>query len=241
MFHGFFIETGGRSLDKLVNEIREALAVKTAFTIPIFGGIEVTETVVVTWIIIAVMTLGAFLLTRNLKVRNCSKRQLALEAAYTFFYKFFYEIVGERGKRYIPYLITVILFIGIANLFGIFGFKPPTKDIILPGVLAVFTIVLVQYATWHARGVKGYFKSFIEPVPIVAPINILELGIKPLSLCMRLFGNVLGAFVIMELLEAVVPVFLPPIASLYFDLFDGCIQAYVFTFLTALYIKEAVE
>lgn len=230
-----------RNLEKLVAEIQESLAVKTAFTIPIFGGIDITETVVITWIIMAIMVIGSILLTRNLKVRDCSKRQLLVESAFMFFYKFFYGIVGEKGKRYIPYLITVIIFIGIANLFGIFGVKPPTKDITLPGVLAIFTIVLVQIAGWRARGAKGYFKSFIEPVPIVAPINILELGIKPLSLCMRLFGNVLGAFVIMKLLECVVPIFAPPIASLYFDFFDGCIQAYVFTFLTALYIKEAVE
>ena len=228
-------------MERLVEEIKEALAVRTAFTIPVFGGIEITETVFVTWIVMAVMVIGSILLTRNLKVKDCSKRQLLLESAFMFFYNFFYGIVGEKGKRYIPYLITIIIFIGISNLFGIFGVKPPTKDITLPGVLALFTIVLVQIASWRARGAKGYFKSFIEPVPVVAPINILELGIKPLSLCMRLFGNVLGAFVIMKLLEAVVPVFAPPVASLYFDLFDGCIQAYVFTFLTALYLKEAVE
>ena len=228
-------------MERLVAEIKEALAVHTAFTIPVFGGIEITETVVVTWIVMAVMVIGSILLTRNLKVQNCSKRQLLLESAFMFFYNFFYGIVGEKGKRYIPYLITIIIFIGISNLFGIFGVKPPTKDITLPGVLALFTIVLVQIACWRARGAKGYFKSFIEPVPVVAPINILELFIKPLSLCMRLFGNVLGAFVIMKLIEAVVPVFAPPFASLYFDLFDGCIQAYVFAFLTALYLKEAVE
>lgn len=228
-------------MEELVTEIKDALAIKTAFTIPIFGGIEVSETILVMWIIMAVMVIGSFLLTRKLTVTNCSKKQLLLESAFMFFYKFFYDIVGEKGKRYIPYLITMILFIGVANLFGIFGVKPPTKDIMLPGILAIFTIILVQIAGWRARGPKGYFRSFIEPVPIVAPINILELGIKPLSLCMRLFGNVLGAFVIMQLLEAVVPVLAPPIASLYFDFFDGCIQAYVFTFLTALYIKEAVE
>ena len=72
-------------------------------------------------------------------------------------------------------------------------------------------------------------------------MNILELGIRPLSLCMRLFGNVLGATVIMELIKMAVPMFIPALASLYFDFFDGLIQAYVFIFLTSLYIKEATE
>lgn len=84
-------------------------------------------------------------------------------------------------------------------------------------------------------------KRFTKPMAILTPINILEIFIRPLSLCMRLFGNVLGAFVIMELVTLVVPVGVPAILSLYFDVFDGLIQAYVFVFLTSLYIAEAVE
>ena len=91
------------------------------------------------------------------------------------------------------------------------------------------------------KAAKGWLKSFAEPMPVVLPINILELFIKPLSLCMRLFGNVLGAFVIMELLKMVVPMVLPAVFSCYFDIFDGLIQAYVFVFLTSLFIKEATE
>ncbi|RXE62179.1 F0F1 ATP synthase subunit A, partial [Muribaculaceae bacterium Isolate-001 (NCI)] len=90
-------------------------------------------------------------------------------------------------------------------------------------------------------GVGGWIKSFTEPIAIVTPINILEVFIKPLSLCMRLFGNVLGAFVIMELLKLLVPVALPVPFSFYFDVFDVLIQAYVFVFLTSMYIKEAIE
>ena len=71
-------------------------------------------------------------------------------------------------------------------------------------------------------------------------MNILEIAIRPTSLCMRLFGNVLGAFVIMELIKLVVPVFVPAVFSLYFDLFDGLIQTYVFVFLTSLFMKESI-
>ena len=80
-----------------------------------------------------------------------------------------------------------------------------------------------------------------QPVAIITPINILEIFIRPFSLCLRLFGNVLGAFVIMELIKAVVPMVVPLVFSFYFDIFDGLIQAYVFVFLTSLYIKEAIE
>ena len=223
------------------SRISEELEIKTAFTIPLFGGIPVTETVVVMWIIMAIMIIGGFLVTRGFTVENCSKRQLLVEAVYKWIDDFFMSLVGERGKAFCPYLIIVMVFLVISNLFGIFGVKPPTKDLSQTGVLAIFSIVIVQAAGIKARGTKGWLKSFAGPTPIVLPINILELGIKPLSLCMRLFGNVLGAFVIMKLVEAVIPVGVPPILSLYFDFFDGCIQAYVFTFLTALYIQEAVE
>ena len=119
--------------------------------------------------------------------------------------------------------------------------KPPTKDLNIPAALAVMSIILVEVAGIRAFGLGGWMKRFAKPMPILTPINILEIFIRPLSLCMRLFGNVLGAFVIMELVTLVVPVGVPAILSLYFDVFDGLIQAYVFVFLTSLYIAEAVE
>jgi len=92
-----------------------------------------------------------------------------------------------------------------------------------------------------AKGPIGWVKSFFKPVPFMLPFNLLEYVTKPLSLCLRLFGNILGAFIIMEIITIILPVFLPPIAGLYFDLFDGLIQAMVFVFLSTLYISEAVE
>ena len=103
------------------------------------------------------------------------------------------------------------------------------------------SILLIQYAGISQKGPKKWLKSFAEPIAVIAPLNVMELFIKPLSLCMRLFGNVLAAFVIMELIKHIIPVALPVPFSLYFDIFDGLLQAYVFVFLTSLYIKEAVE
>ena len=156
-------------------------------------------------------------------------------------YKFFDDLVGEEGRRYIPYLISIAIYIGVANLIGLIGFKPPTKDLNATAALALMSIVLIEYAGFHKKGLKGWVKSFAEPVAIIAPINILEIFIKPLSLCMRLFGNVLGSFVVMELIKQLVAPIIPIPFSMYFDIFDGLIQAYVFVFLTALFIKEAVE
>ena len=219
----------------------EELQCKTVFTIPVFGGIPVAESVAVTWVIMAVLLVLSLILVRNLKVENPGKKQLLLEAGVGFLHDFFKDILGEEGKIYIPYLMTVVIYIGIANIFGVFGFVPPTKDLNCTIGLALTSIFLIEYAGFHKKGLKGFLKSFAEPAPIMLPINILEVAIRPTSLCMRLFGNVLGAFVIMELIKIVVPVFLPAVFSLYFDLFDGLLQAYVFVFLTSMYIAEAIE
>ena len=137
------------------------------------------------------------------------KRQLILETAVGGIHNFFEDIVGKEGKKYIPYLMSVGIYIGIANLIGLLGFKPPTKDMNVTAALAIMSIILIEYAGFHQKGLKKWVKSFAEPMPIIAPINVLEVFIKPLSLCMRLFGNVLGAFVVMELIKIIMPVLLP--------------------------------
>lgn len=219
----------------------EELNCETAFTIPVFGGIPVAESVVVTWIIMAVLLLGSIILVRNLKVENVGKKQVVLETVVGGLYNFFYDLLGEDGKGYIPYLMTVGLYIGVANMIGLFGLKSPTKDVGVTGALALMSIVLIEFSGVHKKGVKGFLKSSAEPIPLMLPMNILEIFIRPLSLCMRLFGNILGAFVIMELIKIVAPLLVPVPLSLYFDLFDGFIQAYVFVFLTSLFIKETIE
>ena len=228
-------------MEQIANELLEELNCDTAFTIPVFGGIEVAESVVITWVIMAFMLILAICMTRNLKVQNPGKRQVILETAVCGLQNMVKGIIGEEGAGYVPYLVTVIVYIGISNIIGLFGMKPPTKDLNVTGALAIMSIILIEYSGIHAKGVKRWAKSFAEPVAVVAPLNVLEIFIRPLSLCMRLFGNVLAAFVVMELLKIIMPAILPIPFSLYFDIFDGLIQAYVFVFLTSLFIKEAIE
>lgn len=228
-------------MDGLVEALMEELNCNVVFTIPLFGGIDVMESVVVTWIIMGILMVASLLLVRGLKVRRIGKKQAALESAVSFIYQFFEDLLGKDGTAYIPYLITVVLYIGVANMIGLLGFKSPTKDLNVTATLAVMSIVLVEAAGIRKKGIKGWLKSFTEPIAIITPINILELVIRPLSLCMRLFGNVLGAIVVMALIKYLVPLVIPLPFSFYFDIFDGVIQAYVFVFLTSLYIKEAIE
>lgn len=219
----------------------EELECKTVFTIPVGQGIPVYESVVVTWVIMALLVIASIFLTRNLRVENPGRKQLALEAFFGTVQNFFREILGEEGKKYIPYLIATAIYIGAANLIGLLGFIPPTKDLNVTAALALMSIILIEYAGLRQKGLKGFGKSLAEPLPVMLPFNILEILIRPLALCMRLFGNVLGAFVVMELIKLAAPVLVPVPFSFYFDIFDGLIQAYVFVFLTALFIKEQLE
>lgn len=232
---------GRVNTEELSKALMEELDCKTAFTIPVFGGIPVAESVVITWVIMAILVIGSIVLVRGLRVENVSKKQLVLETIVGTLYDFFYDLLGEKGKRYIPYLMTVGIYIAFSNMIGLLGMKSPTKDVGVTGALALMSIVLIEYSGVHAKGPKKFLKSFAEPIPIMLPMNILEMFIRPLSLCMRLFGNILGAFVIMELIKYVAPLLVPIPFSMYFDIFDGFIQAYVFVFLTSLFIKETIE
>ena len=217
----------------------EELNCETVFTLPVLGGIS--ESVVVTWIIMAVLVLASILLVRNLKVENPGKVQLALEAAISWASDFFEGIIGKENRRYIPYLITVLLFLGVSNTIALLGFKPPTKDLNVTAALAIMSMCLIEFSGIRKNGLKHWVKHFASPVPVVAPIMILEVVIRPLSLCMRLFGNMLAGFVVMELLKTLVPLLIPIPVSFYFDIFDGLLQAYVFVFLTALFMNEEME
>ena len=197
------------------------------------GPMQIPESVVISWVIMLIVVIGSILLTRNLKVDHISKRQAVLEMAYTAGNDFFVGLLGEKNKCYVPYLVTVAIYIAFSNLIGVFGVKPPTKDLDVTAALALMSIILIEGAGIRARGGVGFLKSLAAPTPVMTPMNILEIAIRPTSLCMRLFGNVLGAFVIMELIKLVVPVFVPAV-------FNGLIQTYVFVFLTSLFMKETI-
>ncbi len=205
------------------------------------GKYDIYESVVVMWIIMAIIFIALLILTRDFKVHNISKRQAAIEAFVVWIRKIIGGSLGEKGERYTDYIVSILIFLGAANMIGLLGFIPPTMDINVTAALAFMSIVLVEVAAIREKGAKGWLKGFAKPMAIVLPMNIMELAIRPLSLCMRLFGNIIGATVIMELIKMVLPVVLPVPFCLYFDIFDGLIQAYVFVFLTSLYINEAVE
>jgi F-type H+-transporting ATPase subunit a len=250
-------------------DIREALEeFRVIFSIPlpeglrftIFGqemrSIDINETVLISWVVMAILIVGSLLLTR--KLQEIPKGpQIFLEWAIEFLNNFSKEYFGSKAKIYGPYIGTVFLFLLLANvlpvisplsisLLGVeppFTIVPPTRDINLTAAFAFLSIMLVLVGGLKTRGIKNWAKNLLHPVPMMLPFNLLEYIIRPVSLCLRLFGNILGGFIIMLLVERALPIplLIPAALSMYFDFFDGLIQAVVFTFLTTLFVAEAVE
>ena len=226
----------------MAEELMKEIDNRTAFTLHLFGlDIPIADSCVVTWIIMAVLVLLSIILTRKLK-KVPTGSQCVLESFIDWLDNFFLSNLGEHGKKYIPILETFIIYIGVSNIIGVFGFVPPTKDVNVTAALAGMAIILVQAAFINKKGPLKWLKSLLNP------INLLDLVTRPLSLCMRLFGNVLAAFIVMELIKVAITsnlgvpaIGIPVVASAYFDLFDGLLQAYVFAFLTSLYLAEALE
>ena len=228
-------------LEEFKESLVSELGNKTAFTIPVLGGVPVADSVVVTWIIMALLVVISLMLTRKLSVRSPGKVQVALEWAVQFLNGFVKTNIGTHWRPFAPWLGTVALYIGFSNLIGILGLTPPTKDISVTTALAIMSMLLIYGSQFRYNGLLGGLKKFAAPMPLLLPINLMEVVIRPLALCMRLFGNILGAFIIMELVKFLVPAVVPAVLSIYFDLFDGLIQMAVFVFRTALFTGEGIK
>jgi len=213
-----------------------------------FGGFtfKLSNTLLCVWIVAAVLIVLAFLASRNLKQRP-GRGQMAVEMLVGFVRDLCGDNIGDRHcGRFVPYIGTLFLFLCLSNLLSAFNFIPglnlysPTKDINVTVPLALMTILIVLLSSLYYKGFTGTARDLCKPVAVMFPFKVMEYFTKPLSLCLRLFGNIVAAFIIMELIFH----YLAPLAapfSAYFDFFDGLLQAYIFTFLTSLYIGDAVQ
>ena len=159
-------------MDAIKEELTAQLENPTAFTIPVLGGIPVSQSVVVSWIIIAALTLAAILLTRNLKPVP-GRRQLVLELFVGFLNSFTRDIVGKEWRRFAPWLGTVALYIACANLAGLLGLVPPTKNLNVTAALGLSSMVVIYTAAFRVHGLRGGFGQFLKPSPVMLPINIM--------------------------------------------------------------------
>lgn len=149
--------------------------------------------------------------------------------------------LGDQHTNYGGIYFSVFLFLIFSNLVGMFGLRPPTADLATTAALALITFILIQIGSISSLK-WGYFKSFIKPYPVFLPINLIGEISKPLSLAFRLFGNMLGGLIIIGMMYRMLPLLLrflfPDVLHAYFDLFAGSLQAFIFTMLSMIFIRQ---
>ena len=211
------------------------------------GPIPVDHLVVTQWAVVALLGLIAFFATRNMQMVPRGL-QNGFELIITFTYDFFTQVMDEEhiAKKWAPLLSTFFLFIICSNYSGLIpgaaeigGFQPPTSNWNVTMTLAVITLLSVHYAGFSEHGAH-YLGHFISPNPAFLPLNLLEEIAHPLSLTVRLFGNIFGEEMIIAYLLFMAP-FLVPTALMGLSVMLGAIQAVVFTLLSASYIAAATS
>lgn len=218
-------------------------------------GIPITETVVNTWIIMIALTLLAIFLTRQLKKVPTGKQNV-VEAIVEVMNNLTVQTMGEDKKTFSSYMGTLFLFLLVANLFGLLGFRPPTADINTTFALAILTFSMVQIFGVKRKGLGGYLKGFLEPFPFMLPLNIIGELANPISLSFRLFGNIVGGIIVVSLLYGglasasgalgltAFPIFqagVPVVFHMYFDLFAGVLQTFIFVMLSMVFVSLAMD
>ncbi len=236
----------------------EGFGPKIVFTIPGLD-IPITETVTNTWIIMALLILFAYVAGRNLK-RVPKGMQLITETIVGGVNGLTRQTMGDNKMGFAPYIGTLMLFIGISNIAGLFTLRPPTADVNTTMGLALMTFFAIQGFGIRSHGVVGHFKGFLQPMAFLLPLNILGELANPISLAFRLFGNIIGGVIVMSLLYSAlsglsasafgliglnvgIPIFQVIAAPLhiYFDLFSGLLQSFIFSMLTMVFISNAMD
>jgi F-type H+-transporting ATPase subunit a len=210
------------------------------------GPVPVYNITVTSWVIMAILALLFYFGTRNMK-RVPGGIQNVAEAIVEGLLNFFSSVLGEkRARLYTPLLATFFLFILLCNYSGlvpgagmVHGFQPPTSDWNVTGALAIVVFFATHYYGVKAHGI-GYFKHFVTPFAAFLPLNLLEEVARPLSLTLRLFGNIFAEETILFFLLGMAP-FLVPVAMMGLSVLLGAIQALVFTILATSYIGAATE
>lgn len=289
--------------------INGAKILYTFTDVPIFGTINITQTLVMSWIVLLIVTGLCIWLGHGLQVENVSRRQAVAELLVTKLVDFVRGNMGSEFDKYIPLVGALFATSIVSNLMGLLGMWSPTADLSTELGWALVVFVLITYYKLKSSGLGGYLKSFLDPIFLFAPLNVISEFATPVSMACRHFGNILSGTVISALIYAALAaasyallgalganlvvaavvlvagavlfavgrsrkktffkivgavllvlgilalltkltgglagqfpwldIGIPALASLYFDWFSGCIQAFIFCTLTTIFIKQA--
>ncbi len=227
---------------------------KIIFTIPIFGGLNITETTFIGWLLIAAITCLVLWLTHDMQ-KIPTKKQVVAEMMVTAVNKLVQQSMGKKHMNYAPYIATIFSLSICGSLVGILGLRSMTADINVTMTWAFITFFLITFNKFKYNGFLGYFKGYTQPIAAMTPLNIISEFALPMSMGFRHFGNIAGGMVITSLLYSSltalshaiglnIPIFqvgIPAVLSIYFDLFSSFMQAFIFIMLTLAFVGSSME
>lgn len=207
-----------------------------------WGVIKLNGTIVYTWIVMAILVLGSWWITRNLSSDSTiSRGQNMLEAIIVLVRDQIREVSQQGPDRFLPFVGTLFIFIAFSNLLSVVpGFEPPTGSLSTTAALALCVFIAVPIYGISDQGWRVYLRQYLQPTPFMLPFNIIGELSRTLALAVRLFGNVMSGTMIVGVLISIVPIFVPIIMTS-FGLITGTIQAYIFAILTMVYIASATR
>ena len=182
--------------------INGARILATFENVPVFGTVQITQTLAVAWLVMLIISALCTWLGSNLKVTGSSRKQAVAEMIYTSLVNFVRGNMGPEFDRYIPLVGTIFVTSIISNLISLLGIWSPTADLMTELAWGLVVFVLITYHKIKASGIGGYLKGFLEPIFILLPINIMSECFTPVSMACRHFGNILSGTVIGTLIYA---------------------------------------
>jgi F-type H+-transporting ATPase subunit a len=204
------------------------------------GPVEVTSTVVYSLLVSALLIVFALLVRLGLK-RSPSRWQVAAEFLVEHLEGLMRDLFDCDPRRYTPLVVTLALFIGVANLLGLVpGLRAPTADFSTAAALAVIVFLAVPFYGIRARGVRGYLRHYLEPSPFLLPLEIVTEFSRTLALAIRLFGNIVSEELVIAVLLSIAGL-LVPVPLMMLAVLTGVVQAYIFAVLTVVYLSAAVR
>ena len=186
--------------------INGAKILYTIDNFPIFGKVEITQTLVVSWLVVGIITLLCWWLGSGLKVTNISRKQAVAEMGANALLNFVRGNMGKEFDHYIPLVGVIFISSVISNLISLLGIWSPTADLMTELAWALVVFVLITYHKIKASGIGGYLKGFLDPIFVMAPINVMSECFTPISMACRHFGNILSGTVISALVYAALTV-----------------------------------
>jgi len=206
------------------------------------GSFVLSATLLFTWIVMLLLGIGSWLVTRHLSTGiHLSRWQNLLEVLVSGLRDQIQQVSGQKTDRYLPFIGTLFIFIATSDFLEIVpGFRPPTSSLSTTAALAVCVFLAVPLFGVQQQGILGYLKHYFEPTPIMFPFLLISEFSRTLALAIRLFGNVMSSGMIVTILLSIAPLFFSIVMQA-LSLLMGAIQAYIFAILAIVYIASGME